>query len=317
MGGKHYLVTGGAGFIGSHLCDALLLDGHEVSVIDDLSTGHRANVSPDANFILGDCADPNIVKPIINAVDGVFHLAAIASVQKSREEWLDTSKINLLSSIALLDAISKRDKPIPFVCASSAAIYGNPDFSHLPIKESTPSKPLTPYGADKRSMELYAAVARSMFNIPTLSLRFFNVFGPRQDPHSPYSGVISVFAQRISNDQTIKIFGDGTQTRDFIYVSDVAQQLMRAIRRLEEGVTGDVQAVNICTGKAISINKLAETIGMIAGKENYKKQHVDPRPGDIHQSVGDVTLAKEGFGMKVMTSFDEGLKQTLQWLKEA
>src|SRR5690348_8458986 len=186
-----WLVIGGAGFIGSHLCDALLARGDSVRVLDDLSTGRLANLPPGVRFIQGDVADPACVSAAMAGVDGCFHLAAIASVEKGVTDWLGTHRANLTGTITVLDAIRRQGSRIPVVYASSAAVYG--DAAAMPITEATPCRPLSAYGADKFGGELHAAVGTQVHGIPTAGLRFFNVYGPRQDPKSPYSGVISIF----------------------------------------------------------------------------------------------------------------------------
>lgn len=305
---KHYLVTGGAGFIGSHLCDALMASGASITVMDDLSTGHRHNVPDGVELIVGDCADKNLITSLIKKADGVFHLAAIASVQKSREEWSVTSHTNQFATIALLEAIQKSGRKIPFVYASSAAIYGDPDASAMPLKESTPIAPLTPYGADKAGCELHAKVARHVFGIPTLGLRFFNVYGPRQDPSSPYSGVISIFANRIPKGEAITIFGDGSQTRDFVYVADVVEHLMASMKRLHTGAVPNETALNVCTGTQTSVLQLAQVIADLSGKE-LKVNYGAAREGDILVSVGDTSAATQCLGVSATTALADGLKR--------
>lgn len=304
---SHYLVTGGAGFIGSHLTDALLAAGHRVTVIDDLSSGIRGNVAGQATFVQGNCGDTSLICPLIDAVDGVFHLAAIASVQRSQEDWLNTSRTNSLATIALLDAISKRAAPIPFVYASSAAIYGNPSVS--PITESVAAAPLTPYGADKYACELHASAARHVFGIPTLGLRFFNVYGLRQDPSSPYSGVISIFMDRIGKGDSVTIFGDGEQTRDFVYVGDVVAHLAAAMDLLHRSIPA-AAALNVCLGEAVSIRQLAEQIATLFQRDAVI-QSAAARAGDIRHSLGDASLTTATLGVRATTLLTAGLRQML------
>ncbi|HYZ25110.1 MAG TPA: NAD-dependent epimerase/dehydratase family protein, partial [Rhodopila sp.] len=182
-----YLVTGGAGFIGSHLCDALGARGDVVRVLDDLSTGKRENLRPEVELIVGDIADPLTAADAVAGIDGCFHLAAIASVEKGVTDWLGTHHANLTGTISIFDAIRRTGRGIPVVYASSAAVYG--DAATVPIAETEPCRPLSAYGADKYGSELHARVASHVHGIPTVGLRFFNVYGPRQDPASPYSGV--------------------------------------------------------------------------------------------------------------------------------
>ena len=206
----HYLVTGGCGFIGSHLCAALVARGDRVRVLDDLSTGSRANLAPGAGLVVGDVADPAVVQGAMQGVDGCFHLAAIASVERAVREWLATHRVNLSATIGVFDA-ARAVGPVPVVYASSAAVYG--DQETLPIAEDAPKRPLSAYGADKLGCEQQALVAGHVHQVPTMGLRFFNVFGPRQDPKSPYSGVISIFCDRLSAGQPVQVFGDGGRSR--------------------------------------------------------------------------------------------------------
>jgi UDP-glucose 4-epimerase len=192
-----YLVTGGCGFIGAHLCRSLLRDGHQVRVLDDLSSGRRENLPEGVELLVGDTADRFCVEAGLAGVDGCFHLAAIASVAAGVADWIGTSRVNLGGALALFDTIAKlpEGRRLPVVYASSAAVYG--DARPLPLDEATPTRPLSAYGADKRAMELHAGVATHLHGIPTVGLRFFNVYGPMQDPASPYSGVISIFCDRL------------------------------------------------------------------------------------------------------------------------
>ncbi len=198
-----YLVTGGAGFIGSHLCDALVARGDRVRVLDDLSTGHRENLPDGVEFIQGDIAVPATAQAAMVGMDGCFHLAAIASVERGVTDWTGTHRVNLSGTITLFDAIRRSDTRIPVVYASSAAVYG--DAQTVPIAEDSHKNPLSAYGADKLGCELHAKVASHVHGIPTCGFRFFNVYGPRQDPRSPYTGVISIFCERIGRGVPIVI----------------------------------------------------------------------------------------------------------------
>ncbi len=229
-----YLVTGGAGFIGSHVCDALLARGARVRVLDDLSTGRRENVPAGAELLVGDAADPAVVRDATAGISGCFHLAAIASVARGVEDWLGTHRANLTATITILDALRGRD--VPVVYASSAAVYG--DCPVRPIDEAAPLRPLSAYGADKLGCELHARVATHVHRVPTAGLRFFNVYGPRQDPRSPYSGVISIFCERVRSGRAVQIHGDGGQTRDFVFVADVVAALLAAMDARPADVAG-------------------------------------------------------------------------------
>ncbi len=303
-----YLITGGAGFIGSHLADALLVRGDAVRVLDDLSTGRRENLPAAATLIVGDVADPEAVRAAMEGVDGCFHLAAIASVARATEDWLGTNRANLVGTIAVLDAARRARTPV--VYASSAAVYG--DCPVQPIAETAPTAPRSAYGADKLACELHAAVATEMFGVPTMGLRFFNVFGPRQSPGSPYSGVISIFAGRLRRGEPVDVFGDGGQTRDFVYVADVAAALLAAMARLPAGH----KVLNVCTGSATSVRALAETIASLSGHTLQANMH-PPRAGDIRHSVGVPTTARETLSLAPPTPLRDGLAQVLRWLATA
>ena len=296
-----FLVTGGAGFIGSHLTDAVLADGNQVRVLDDLSTGKRANLPAQAELIVADVADPTAVAAAMAGVAGCFHLAAIASVQRGNEDWTGTSRVNLGGTIAVLDAA--RDARVPVVYASSAAIYG--DLGGATATEDTRPSPQTAYGADKLASELHASVAWHVHGVPTLGLRFFNVYGPRQDPASPYSGVISVFADRIAAGAPITLHGDGGQTRDFVHVADVVAHLCAAMALLAREPGCGV--LNVCTGRQTSIIDLAGLLGTLAGCRPVMR-HGPPRSGDIRQSLGDPERARSRLGIAAQRQLADGLR---------
>ena len=306
-----YLITGGAGFIGSHLADALVARGDRVRVLDDLSTGRATNPPAAAELILGDVADPAATRAAMAGMDGVFHLAAIASVARAAEDWLGTNRANLVGTITVLDAA--RATRTPVVYASSAAVYG--DCPMQPITEAAPMRPRSAYGADKLACELHAAVAAGVFAVPTLGLRFFNVFGPRQDPASPYSGVISIFAGLLAQGRPVTLFGDGGQTRDFIAVSDVVAALLTAMARLADrfGLTAPV--FNVCTGQATSIRALAAMMGQLCGVTAPPLEG-RARDGDIGHSVGDPTASRAALGLAPPRPLAEGLAEVLAWLVE-
>jgi UDP-glucose 4-epimerase len=313
MARSTYLVTGGAGFIGSHLCAALVGDHHAVRVLDDLSTGRRANLPPGVELIEGDIADPAAMEVAVAGVDGCFHLAAIASVARGGEDWLGTHRANLTGTITLFDTVRRHEPPIPIVYASSAAVYG--DCASLPITEAAAKRPLSAYGADKYGSELHATVASHVHGVPTIGLRFFNVYGPRQDPRSPYSGVISIFCERLRRGAAIDIFGDGGQTRDFIYVADVVAALRAAMVQCRAGAPADPQAsvFNVCTGVAISVTELAHTIAELTGAP-ANIRHISPRAGEIRHSVGAPAVARQALGLAQPAALRDGLRQVLDWL---
>ncbi len=300
-----YLVTGGAGFIGSHLCDALLARGDRVRVLDDLSTGRRGNLSGDVELLVGDIADPATVRDAIAGIDGCFHLAAIASVARGIDDWLGTHRANLTGTITIFEAL--RHRPVPVVYASSAAVYGNCPIQ--PISETAPTRPTSAYGADKLGCELHARVAADVHGIPTAGLRFFNVYGPRQDPLSPYSGVISIFCERLRRGAAVDIHGDGRQTRDFIYVADVVTALLAAMSRKFT----DAAVFNVCTGTAVSIQELAETIAALS-RRHAEIRFGAPRPGDIQASIGSADAARAALALPQPTALRVGLARVLDWL---
>ena len=300
-----WLVTGGAGFIGSHLCEALLARGDAVRVLDDLSTGKRENLPPGAMLIEGDVADPATVRAALDGVAGCFHLAAIASVERGVTDWLGTHRANLTGAITVFDAA--RPTRIPVVYASSAAVYG--DAATVPIVEAAERHPLSAYGADKLGCELHARVASHVHAIPTVGLRFFNVYGPRQDPRSPYSGVISIFCERIRRGAPIDIFGDGGQTRDFVYVADVVAALVAAMRL----APADAPVFNVCTGTATSVLDLAHTIAELTGTL-LDARHRTPRAGEIRDSTGAPALSRRILGLADPLSLRSGLGKVLDWM---
>ena len=299
-----FLVTGGCGFIGSHLTEKLLNEGHEVVIIDNLSTGSIENIDNRSDLIVGDVLDANTVQTGFQGIDGCFHLAAIASVQKSNEDWAGTHAVNQTASINVFNAA--RIEKIPVVYASSAAVYG--DNADLPLKEKSELRPLTAYGADKLGSELHARVASLTHGIPTTGMRFFNVYGPRQDPKSPYSGVISIFVDAITEQKEISIFGNGDQTRDFVYVKDVANALYKAMQATNSGA----QVFNVCTGQSVSINQLAKTIMLLTGND-VAIARKKPRSGDIQTSLGDPQLAKEILNFHAKHNIHAGLKKLLEY----
>lgn len=303
----NYLVTGGCGFIGSNLVDALIEQGHRVRVLDDLSTGRTENLHPKAELIIGDVCDTALVTHTMRGMDGCFHLAAIASVERSIHHWQETHRVNLSGTVAIFDAAksAKDGMPVPVVYASSAAIYG--DNASMPLTEREVPRPLTAYGADKLGCELHARVGSLVHDVPSMGLRFFNVYGPRQDPASPYSGVISVFVDRISRGQSISIFGDGGQCRDFVYVGDVVRFLIAGMHRS----SNQQDVVNVCTGRMVTINQLAQTISSLSGQA-LSVDRLPARNGDIRVSLGDPDRAHRNLGIKAEIDLSDGLKQTME-----
>ena len=298
-----YAVTGVAGFIGSHLADALLAAGHQVRGLDDLSTGKRENLDLRCELMIGDVADPAAVAALLQGAAGCFHLAAIASVAKTNEDWMGGHRVNLGGTIRVLEAARDAGR-IPVVYASSAAIYG--DTGGETAHEGLTPRPLSAYGADKLGSELHAAAGWHVHGVPSFGLRFFNVYGPRQDPKSPYSGVISIFARRIAEGQGIEIHGDGQQVRDFIYVADIVRHLIAAMDHAT--AHGGNAVANVCTGQGTSVLQLAEHLAIASGR-NAHISHGPARPGDIRRSIGDATHAAKSLGIAAEVGLPEGLRR--------
>ncbi len=301
-----FLVTGGAGFLGSHLVDALLRQGHLVRVLDDLSSGHRQNLPRQIEFLRGDITDPTTVEEAFEGIDACFHLAAIASVLRSNREWLRTHQVNLTGTLNILNQARRlrHRREIPIVYASSAAIYG--DCSIFPIGEDAPTAPLSAYGADKSACELHARVAGAMHEIPTVGLRFFNLYGPRQDAQSPYSGVIALFGDQLRLGEPVEIFGDGEQIRDFTYVGDAVGALDRALT----AANTSAPVFNICTGNGTSVRALAETMAELY-QTDITAYYSPARSGEVRISVGDPRRAAEQLGFRAETALADGLAITL------
>jgi UDP-glucose 4-epimerase len=307
---KHYLVTGGCGFIGSHLTHALVRDGNKVTILDDLSGGAATNSSPEAELVQGSILDTSLVGPLMDTVDGCFHLAAITSIQRCNEQWKWTHTTNATGTLNIFSQARKRK--IPVVYASSAAVYGQQQY--LPIREDAPLHPISSYGCDKYYCELQARIADVSHGVPTIGIRFFNVYGPLQYPLSNYSDVISTFIHGAINQKDIVIFGDGEQVRDFLYVDDAVISLLAAMGKLQTEKQGHY-VVNACTGKEATIGSIAHRIIELTGsKVNclYRKS----RNGDIYESIGDPSLLKELLGVEAQTSITDGLSQTLSWIKD-
>lgn len=302
MSSRRFLVTGGCGFIGSHLVDALLARGDTVRVLDDLSTGRVANLSPAAELVRGSVTDATLVQAAMAGVDGVFHLAAIASVVRCTQDWIGAHSVNLTGTVAVLDA-ARRHGGIPVIYASSAAVFG--DTVAEMLTEGTPPAPISAYGADKLACEHHARVATASFGVPTLGLRLFNVYGPRQDGSSPYSGVISAFCERLARGAPITIWGDGSQRRDFVYVGDVVRAMLAGMDRLPLAS----RIINVCTGQAISVKALAHLIGSLCGARPII-EYRPARDGDISISCGDPSLLKSALGITAETQLRDGLART-------
>jgi UDP-glucose 4-epimerase len=307
-----YLVTGGAGFIGSHLADALIADGHTVRVLDDMSTGKYENLANTVDLRIADVADQGAVRNALDGVDGCFHLAAIASVERGHQEWSRAHHVNLAGTIHIFEEARRirahTGRPLPVVYASSAAVYGDP--TEVPISECAPTNPVNAYGVDKLGCDLHAAVGSRVHGLGIIGLRFFNVYGPRQDARSPYSGVISVFCERISKGLAVDVHGDGKQVRDFVFVKDTVEALRLAMRSAADHTSA---VFNVCSGVGTAIIELADAIARIK-KKPFSPNYVSRRLGDIRVSVGNPALAQAQLGFRTHISLEEGLARTLEWL---
>lgn len=304
------LVTGGAGFIGSHIVTALTEQGCRVTVLDNLSSGRLSNLDHISNrirFVQGDIRDADMLTAEMSGCDVVFHQAAVVSVTKTVEDPVGSALINDTGTLNVLET-ARKSSVRRVVLASSSAVYG--DDPQSPKIESIIPKPLSPYAIQKLSNEHYARIYHKLFNLQTVCLRYFNVYGPRQDPSSPYSGVISIFMTKAVNGEAPVIYGDGRQTRDFVYVSDVVQANLLAAGN--EHASGEV--FNVGTQKAIDINQLWLKVAAL-GNSSSKATHTTPRPGDIVESLADIHKARHQLGFKPVFELDTGLEKTLAWYK--
>jgi UDP-glucose 4-epimerase len=301
-----YLVTGGCGFIGSHLVDALILRGDGVRILDNLSTGSLDYAAQGAELVVGDVADCGCVEQAMEGVDGCFHLAAIASVPRSIEDWLGTHAVNQTGTIAVFNAA--RSRCVPVVYASSAAVYGGNQ--RVPLTEGAHTAPTSAYGADKLACELHARVASEVHGVPTTGFRFFNVYGPRQNPASPYSGVISIFCDRLIMRRPLLFHGDGQQVRDFIYVEDVVNYLLAGMER----ASTRPNVFNVCTGRGTTISELAGLLARLMETEPVIERR-PRRAGDIRRSIGDPSAGERYLGVTAKTPLADGLRRTVEFLE--
>ncbi|HEX3376461.1 MAG TPA: SDR family oxidoreductase [Candidatus Acidoferrales bacterium] len=303
-----YLVTGGAGFIGSHTVDELVRRGHEVTVVDDLSTGKAANLSQvrtKIKFIQESIVNLETLREACCNVDYVVHLAAQTSVPRSINDPVETNLINVNGTLNVLVAAREaKVKRVVFAC--SCAVYGKT--STLPITENVALDPISPYGVSKQLGEAYGRVFHDLYGLEFISLRYFNVFGPRQDPGSPYSGVLSIFNENLLKGTAPFVYGDGEQSRDFVYVENVVQANLLA----SEIKSGSFQAINVGTGNRYTLNQTLALLEKITGRPAHAT-HAPARDGDIRDSQADIRLAKEALGYDPRVTFEEGLKYTWEW----
>jgi UDP-glucose 4-epimerase len=299
---SRFLVTGGAGFIGSHLADALLAAGHEVVVLDDVSTGHRANLDPRVRLHEGSILDEAALAAAIDGAAGCFHLAAISSVERCENEVVAAHRVNLEGSLRVFAAALGAD--VPVVYASTAAVYG--DCATVPIAEDAPARPIGFYGAAKLAAEHSARLLGARRGLRSIGLRYFNVYGPRQDPRSPYSGVIAQFAAQAARGEPLTVLGSGTQTRDFVAVADIIASSLAAIGK----ASAAAPVVNVGTGTATRIVDLARMVCAARGLDGERHVRFGPARGsDIAHSVADTRLLRATLGFVPATALPEGLRQ--------
>ena len=306
---SHYLVTGGAGFIGSHLVEELIRRGEQVRVLDNLSSGKRRNLAhiPGVEFLEGDLVDPAACARATEGVDYVLHQAAIPSVPRSVKDPVTSNRSNIDGSLNIL--VAARDAGVKrLVYAGSSSAYG--DTPTQPKHEEMPTNPLSPYALQKLVGEQYGQIFTRLYGLETVTIRYFNVFGPRQDPGSPYSGVISLFSTAVLEGRQPTIYGDGGQTRDFTYIANVVDGVLRACDA--PAVAGEV--INVATGGRISLNELLQVMNGLVGTA-LSPLYAEARQGDVRDSQADITKARTRLGYTPLVSLEEGLRRTLEWAR--
>ena len=307
---SQFLVTGGAGFIGSHLAEELVRRGERVRVVDSLITGKRKNLEhlPKVEFIEGDLADLNVARQAMRGVEYVLHQAAIPSVPRSVEDPITSNRANIDASLNVLVA-AREARVRRVVYAGSSSAYGNS--ATLPKVETMPTAPLSPYALQKLVAEQYCQMFTTLYGLETVTIRYFNVFGPRQDPSSPYSGVISLFIRALCEGRRPTIYGDGGQTRDFTYVANVVDGVLRAA---QAPATASGEVINVATGGRISLNQLFHTIRDLVGGD-VEPLYEAVRAGDVRDSQADISKATRLLGYEPTASFAEGLARTVEWYR--
>jgi nucleoside-diphosphate-sugar epimerase len=306
-----FLVTGGAGFIGSHLVEELVRRGERVRVVDNLSTGKRQNIAhlTSVEFVEGDLADVEVANRAVSGVDYVLHQAAIPSVPRSVQDPVASNRANIDASLNVL--VAARDAGVKrLVYAGSSSAYG--DTPTLPKVETMATAPLSPYALQKLVGEQYCQMFTRLYDLETVSIRYFNVFGPRQDPSSPYSGVISLFISALCDGRQPTIYGDGEHTRDFTYVANVVDGVLRACTAA--GASGEV--INVATGGRISLNTLFTTIRNLVDARVHPI-YAAPRRGDVKDSQADISKARRILGYEPIVSFEDGLARTVSWYRDS
>jgi nucleoside-diphosphate-sugar epimerase len=307
----NYLVTGGAGFIGSHLAEELVRRGESVRVVDSLITGKRHNLAhlPTVEFMQGDLADSDVARRAVAGIDYVLHQAAIPSVPRSVQDPITSNRANIDASLNVL--VAARDAGVKrVVYAGSSSAYGNTPT--LPKVETMPTAPLSPYALQKLVAEQYCQMFTQLYGLETVTIRYFNVFGPRQDPSSPYSGVISLFISALCEGRRPKIYGDGEQTRDFTYVANVVDGVLRACHA--PAASGEV--INVATGGRISLNQLFRTVRDLLGA-SIEPIYEDVRAGDVRDSQADISKAQRLLGYQPVVRFEDGLEKTVAWYRSS
>jgi nucleoside-diphosphate-sugar epimerase len=305
-----YLVTGGAGFIGSHLVEELVRRGERVRVADSFVTGKRENLAHVANVELveGDLADLAVAQRAVAGIDYVLHQAAIPSVPRSVQDPIASNRANIDASVSVL--VAARDAKVKrVVYAGSSSAYGNT--ATLPKVETMPTAPLSPYALQKLVAEQYCQMFTRLYGLETVTIRYFNVFGPRQDPGSPYSGVISLFIRALVEGRSPTIYGDGEQTRDFTYVANVVDGVLRACTATD----GSGEVINVATGGRISLNELFRTLQGLTGS-TVEPVYAEPRAGDVRDSQADIGKAQRLLGYQPRVALDQGLAQTIAWFRK-
>jgi UDP-glucose 4-epimerase len=307
---RTFLVTGGAGFIGSHIAEALVARGDRVRVLDNLSTGRRLNLQaflPRIEFIEGDLQDQSTVARVVEGVDCIFHEAALASVPRSIERPLDTNAVGVTGTVTLLDA-ARRAGVRRLVFAGSSSVFGDQPTSSK--RETDPCAPISPYGASKLAGEIYCQAFTATYGLETVTLRYFNVFGPRQDPDSPYSAVIPLFITAMLAGRSPVVYGDGQQSRDFTYVANVVHANLLAADA--QGIGGRV--FNVANGRTTSLLELIAALNRLLGT-NVQAEHAPPRAGDIRESLADITQARTWLKYEPQIGFEEGLRRSIDYYR--
>jgi nucleoside-diphosphate-sugar epimerase len=305
----HYLITGGAGFIGSHLAEELVRRGERVRVVDNLATGKKQNLAhiPGVDLLEGDLADLDVARRAVDGVEYVLHQAAIPSVPRSVKDPITSNRANIDASLNLL--VAARDAGVRrVVYAGSSSAYGNTPT--LPKVETMPTAPLSPYALQKLVAEQYCQMFTRLYGLETVTTRYFNVFGPRQDPSSPYSGVISLFISAMCEGRRPTIYGDGEHTRDFTYVANVVDGVLRACVAPE--ASGEV--VNVATSGRVSLNQLFRAVRDLVGAD-VEPIYEEPRAGDVRDSQADISKAQRLLGYQPIVAFEEGLERTVAWYR--